>query len=272
MEIGTPLRERAVWRIEQGRAVRVADDLSRGPQGQRPRLDGVLPRSEFGIESHVTIAYLTFLVGLLDLYRTACRFAQDRRLGETGRRHKVDVLSDQLCELLGAPAHRRTPTVRHRVRHREKVTLLGSLTLSPARRRCGLHVDVLRTRSVTAAQLLDHLRRLRRTCRTPLVVVLDNFNTHRGRRLRRWVESIGDVPLEFLPPYAPELNAVEGAWSHGKCRTAEGRLVEDRDGLERLAHAAIENARAQHLLRGFIRATGLPLAFHLKRNHQSESL
>ncbi len=54
--------------------------------------------------------YRRFLDGLLELYRTACRFAQDRRLGETGRRHKVDVLSDQLCELLGPHAHRRTPT------------------------------------------------------------------------------------------------------------------------------------------------------------------
>jgi hypothetical protein len=160
-----------------------------------------------------------------------------------------------------------TPTIEHRVRHREKVTLLGSLTLSPGRRRCGLHVDVLRSRSITQEDLIDHLRRLRRTVRTPLVVVLDNLGTHKARRVRRWVDSIGDVHLEFLPPYAPELNAIEPAWSHGKCHTAASRLVEDLDGLEDLAHEAVENANEQHLLRGFIRSTKLPIAFDLKRKH-----
>lgn len=249
----TPLRERPVWRIEQGQAVRVAYDLYRGPHGERPQLDGVPPRSEFGIEIHVTVAYLTFLVGLsldkvcallkffwnlelsksqaealleqlarqwagefetlcrllahsavvhadetswsiqsvwavlsekarvllfgcrkdaatletllpkglfegvlvsddaavyrgfskaqkcwahlirkaihltllapqskryrnfldglLKLYRTACRFAQDRRLSPGGRQHKVDLLTDELCHLLGPHApSRRTPT------------------------------------------------------------------------------------------------------------------------------------------------------------------
>jgi len=55
--------------------------------------------------------YRRLLDGLLDLYRTACGFAQDQRLGANGRRHKVDVLSDQLCDLLGPHvASRRTPT------------------------------------------------------------------------------------------------------------------------------------------------------------------
>jgi hypothetical protein len=59
------VRERPVWRIEQGRAVLVAYQLYRGPRGEQPPLPaGVLPRSEFGMEVHVTVAYLTFLVGL----------------------------------------------------------------------------------------------------------------------------------------------------------------------------------------------------------------
>lgn len=55
--------------------------------------------------------YRRFLDGLLELYRSACRFAQDQRLGESGRRHNLDVLSDQLCDLVRPHhAHRRTPT------------------------------------------------------------------------------------------------------------------------------------------------------------------
>jgi hypothetical protein len=108
----TALRERAVWRIEQGRAVRVAYDLYRGPQGQRPRLDGVLPRSEFGIEIHVTIAYLTFLVGLsLDKVCALLKFFWNLELSKSQAESLLEQLSQQwagefdvLCRLLAASA------------------------------------------------------------------------------------------------------------------------------------------------------------------------
>jgi hypothetical protein len=77
---------------------------------------------------------------------------------------------------------------------------LGSLTLSPDRRRCGLYAQFLPNRGVTQDDLIGHLRSLRRTLRRPLVVVLDNLPTHQGRRLRQWCKTISDVHLEFLPP------------------------------------------------------------------------
>lgn len=166
----------------------------------------------------------------------------------------------------------RTPVVRHRLRHRRKVTVLGSVTVSPARRRCGLYAEFLRGRSVTGPDLISHLRRLRRTLRTPLVVVLDNLNQHKGAGLRAWCGSTGDVHLEYLPPYAPELNPAEGVWSHGKCVTAAGRSVDTADDLERLARRAVDAAGEQRLLRGFLRGTKLPLRFDLKtRKYHSDT-
>lgn len=156
------------------------------------------------------------------------------------------------------------------MRHREKITVLGSLTVSPARRRCGLYAEFLRGRSVTQEDLITHLRRLRRTLRTPLVVVLDNLAQHKGRDLKAWCRKVGDVHLEYLPPYAPELNPIEGVWSHGKCVTAAGRIVDDVAGLEALAQEALTAAHEQRLLRGFIKGTKLPFAFDLK-NHIKQS-
>jgi putative transposase len=164
-----------------------------------------------------------------------------------------------------------TPVIRHRLRHREKLTVLGSLTVSPARRRCRLLAEFLTGRSVSQADLVAHVRRLRRTFRTPLVILLDNLVQHRGQDLRTWCASVGDVHLEYLPPYAPELNPAEGVWGHGKRVTAAGRLVDDAAQLELLAREAIQAADEEHLLRGFIRGTRLPLKFDLqKRNHQSD--
>ncbi len=149
--------------------------------------------------------------------------------------------------------------------------MLGSLTVSPARRCCGLYAEFLRNRSVTQHDVIAHLRRLRRRFRTPLVVLLDNLAQHKGRQLKAWCQKIGDVHLEYLPPYAPELNAIEGVWGHGKCVTAAGRPVETADDLEDLGRESIQAANQQHLLRGFIRGTRLPFAFDLvNRINQSD--
>lgn len=150
--------------------------------------------------------------------------------------------------------------------------MLGSLTVSPARRRCGLFAEFLSGRSVNQVDLIGHFRRLRRTLHKPLVILLDNLVQHKGKQLQIWCASMGDVHLEYLPPYAPELNPTEGVWGHGKCVTAAGRLVDDSTQLELLAREAIQVADAEHLLRGFIRGASLPLRFDLKkRKHQSDS-
>jgi regulator of replication initiation timing len=43
-------RQRAVWRLEDGRAVLVGYHIYAGPDGQEPRIPGVTPRCEYGIE------------------------------------------------------------------------------------------------------------------------------------------------------------------------------------------------------------------------------
>ncbi len=137
---------------------------------------------------------------------------------------------------------------------------------------CGLSAEFLEGRSVNQDDLIAPVRRLRRTFRTPLVILLDNLQQHKGKDLRRWCASVCDVYLEFLPPDAPELNPAEGVWGHGKCVTAAGRLVDDSEQLKQLAREAVTAAGEQHLLRGFIRGTPLPFRFDLKTcKHHSDN-
>jgi hypothetical protein len=51
---------RPVWRLENGRAVLIAYEIYRGPKSQYGQIDGVLGRSEFGMEIVVEIAYLVY--------------------------------------------------------------------------------------------------------------------------------------------------------------------------------------------------------------------
>src|SRR6516225_5742601 len=47
-----------------------------------------------------------------------------------------------------------------------------------------------------------------------LLIVWDRLQAHRSRLVREYVESQeGAIHLEFLPPYAPELNPVEYLWA-----------------------------------------------------------
>ena len=58
------VRERAVWRIENGKAVRVGYRIFAGPDGKEPRIPGVTPRCEYGIEILVVLAFLVYLIGI----------------------------------------------------------------------------------------------------------------------------------------------------------------------------------------------------------------
>jgi transposase len=58
------VRERAVWRIEDGKAVRVGYRIFAGPDGKEARIPGVTPRCEYGIEVLVVLAFLVYLIGI----------------------------------------------------------------------------------------------------------------------------------------------------------------------------------------------------------------
>jgi len=63
-------------------------------------------------------------------------------------------------------------------------------------------------------------RELRRFVETRLVPVLapgqivywDNLNAHKNKGIRSMIEECG-ASVAFLPPYSPELNPIEDAWS-----------------------------------------------------------
>jgi len=57
------LRERAVWRLENGRAVLVGYRIFGGPGGE-PRIPGVTPRCEYGVEILVVLAFLAHVIGI----------------------------------------------------------------------------------------------------------------------------------------------------------------------------------------------------------------
>jgi transposase len=61
------------------------------------------------------------------------------------------------------------------------------------------------------------------------IVIIDNLGSHKGQAIRRAIRAVG-AKLFFLPPYSPDLNPIENAFSKlkGLLRSAAERTV---DGL-----------------------------------------
>jgi transposase len=79
------------------------------------------------------------------------------------------------------------------------------------------------------------------------VVVMDNLSAHKVAGIRELIEARGARVL-YLPPYSPDLNPIEKAWSKFKqfLRAAKARTQEalDRAITEALKTITAENARA----------------------------
>jgi transposase len=81
------------------------------------------------------------------------------------------------------------------------------------------------------------------------VIVLDNARLHHDPRVRPLVERAG-LQLEYLPPYSPDLNPIEPAWSIVKkvLRAAAPRTAQ---ALRRVAQYAPRRVRRGHCLEWF---------------------
>ena len=79
------------------------------------------------------------------------------------------------------------------------------------------------------------------------LVILDNLATHKLAAVRPLIESRGAQVL-YLPPYSPDFNRIEQAWSKLKqlLRGAKARLLENLESAVAEAIAAItpDNALA----------------------------
>lgn len=71
--------------------------------------------------------------------------------------------------------------------------------------------------AVKSPQVVDFLKALVRHIHRPLILVWDRLPAHRSGMVWDYLSSLkGRIQVEYLPPYAPELNPVEYIWAHWK--------------------------------------------------------
>lgn len=149
--------------------------------------------------------------------------------------------------------------VQYASQRHDRLSVIGSLSLSPRRRRIGVAFDV-QDENIRTPHVVAYLRQLHRQLRLPLLVVMDRLNVHRAaaRELRqanaRWFH------VEWLPAYAPDLNPVEAMWGHSKCSDLANFAPDDVDHLR---DAVIESVGDlewdERLKQSFFQTAKLPL-------------
>lgn len=156
-----------------------------------------------------------------------------------------------------------TPVIRCWDR-RDRLSVIGAITVPPSRKRHRLSaVFRIHARNVKTPEATAFLRVLDRHIRGPLIVVLDLLNVHRAA-VKRWLASrppgAPRVMVEWLPPYAPDLNPAEQLWNNGKRTDLANLAPTDRDDLRGHVRRSLTRQRCRpNLLASFFDHAGLPL-------------
>ena len=187
-------------------------------------------------------------------YRSVSKERQEefkREVGERAAQRRADGMAvfaedEAAVQRSQNPAYGWRPTGgREQVRasfSRESVRIFGAMSQDELRIKI-----VESTNSKTFREFLEDIRR----DRPRLFMVLDSASYHKSKAVREYVESTGgDVELEFLPPYTPQLNPVETVWRDLKKRLA-GRFFRSLDELK-VAITAILEREMGNRLKGYL--------------------
>jgi len=135
-----------------------------------------------------------------------------------------------------------TPILRQRGAHYQKVSAIAALCIPPTRDRIALYFRLCPNANVNAERAMDFLEHLQRQLRMPIVLIWDRFQAHKGEQLNECVPP-RSAHLEYLPPYAPELNPVEYLWAYLKTNPLANAPDLDLLSLARRARCAAYSAQ-----------------------------
>lgn len=153
-----------------------------------------------------------------------------------------------------------TPVLHQQGRSREKVTMVGALSISPKRRHIGLYYALLPGGNFDTDAAEGFLTALARHLRGPIIVIWDQLGAHKAVARRPSIVAKPRIRFVLLPPYAPELDPVEFWWSYLKTNPLANFAPHDVDELCRHARRHVASIRTrQDLLRSFFACTPLPL-------------
>ena len=124
----------------------------------------------------------------------------------------------------------------------DRLSVIAALSVSARRRRIGLYFQ-MHEKNITAEQVEGFLRQVQRSLGRPLIVVLDRWAVH--RKVARMLAGDSRFWIEWLPPYAPDLDPVEHVWDHTKYGDLANYVPDDLLDLEIEAEMSLDDLRTR---------------------------
>ena len=103
--------------------------------------------------------------------------------------------------------------------------------------------------SIKAPQVVEFLKALSATVGHKLLIIWDRLQAHRSKLVREFVdEQRGAIAIEYLPPYAPELNPVEHIWGYLKSHAMPNFCARDLTDLRTHASSRLRSMQRRTTL------------------------
>lgn len=154
-----------------------------------------------------------------------------------------------------------TPIVPYRNRRQKKVSVLGAVALRSATDHIDLLCDFHPDSYVRSEQAAAFVHRVLAEYPTgPVDLVWDNLNAHKSKFVKELLVDHPRLTLHYLPPYAPDLNAVEAVWCMTKHHRMANHGIDDLNVLHAEAQRHLTDVgQNQTLLQSCFKQAGLAL-------------
>lgn len=114
------------------------------------------------------------------------------------------------------------PQVLCKQRKRERQTVFGSFNYNTGQ------ITVSFADRGNSKTFKKHLKKVLNNYKdvSKVIMVLDNVAYHHAHKVKDWIEQHPKLELYFLPPYSPDLNAVERAWWYMRKKITHNRFIQ----------------------------------------------
>jgi transposase len=113
------------------------------------------------------------------------------------------------------------PQIQCKQRQRERQTVFGSYNYDSGQ------ITVSFADRGNGDTFKKHLKKVLWTYKgaPKIIMVLDNVAYHHSKKIAGWLQKNPKLELFFLPPYSPDLNAVERAWWYMRKKITHNRYI-----------------------------------------------
>jgi len=109
---------------------------------------------------------------------------------------------------------------------RDRITTIAAVTRAPWALRLGLYYELL-DHNARTDDFIRFVREVHGHLRRPVILVWDRLPAHRSAARRLLEDGAAWLQVEWLPPYAPDLDPVEDVWNQSKYGDLANVIPED---------------------------------------------